>query len=48
VLKAVAPRFDPAAAPITGLDAWWAIEKATAALAGVKALFTTRPPDRFS
>lgn len=39
--------FDPAAAPIAKPDASWAIEKATAALAGVKALFATRPPERY-
>jgi HEPN domain len=40
--------FDPAAAPITESDASWAIEKAQAALSGVKALLTAAPPDRFS
>jgi hypothetical protein len=40
--------FDPAAAPITKSDASWAIEKATAALSGVKALLAASPPERFS
>ena len=40
--------FDPAAAPITEPDASWAIEKATAALSGVKALLAASPPERFS
>ena len=40
--------FDPAAAPITESDASWAIEKATAAVSGVKALLATTPPERFS
>jgi hypothetical protein len=40
--------FDPTAAPITEPDAEWAIEKATAALAGVKALLAARPPERFA
>jgi hypothetical protein len=35
--------FDPDAAPITKADAAWAIEKATAALAGVRRLLTLRP-----
>jgi hypothetical protein len=35
--------FDPDAAPITNADAAWAIEKATAALAGARRLLT--PPD---
>jgi hypothetical protein len=39
--------FDPSAAPITKPDAEWAIEKATAALDGVKALLSATPPDRF-
>lgn len=39
--------FDPDAAPITKADASWAIEKATAALSGVKALLAASPPDRF-
>jgi hypothetical protein len=39
--------FDPAAAPITEPDASWAIEKATAALSGVKALLLASPPERF-
>jgi hypothetical protein len=39
--------FDPAAAPITGPDAEWAIEKAAAALAGVQALLSATPPARF-
>jgi hypothetical protein len=39
--------FDPSAAPITASDAKWAIEKATAALAGVKALIATSLIDRF-
>ncbi len=40
--------FDPSAAPITEPDASWAIEKATAALSGVKALLAESPPERFS
>ncbi len=40
--------FDPAAAPITKADASWAIEKATAALSGVKELLAASPPERFS
>lgn len=39
--------FDPAAAPITGSDASWGIDKATAALSGVKALMLASPPERF-
>lgn len=39
--------FDPDAAPITKADASWAIEKATAALSGVKALLVASPPGRF-
>jgi hypothetical protein len=35
-------------APITKADSEWAIEKATAALDGVKALFSATPPERFS
>ena len=40
--------FDPSAAPITTPDAEWAIEKATAALAGAQALLSAKPPERFS
>ena len=40
--------FDPSAAPITTSDASWAIEKAKAALSGVKELLATSPPERFS
>jgi hypothetical protein len=39
--------FDPTAAPITKSDASWAIEKATAALSGAKALLAASPPERF-
>lgn len=39
--------FDPAAAPITQPDASWAIEKATAALSGVKVLLAASLPERF-
>ena len=39
--------FDPSAAPITRQDASWAIQKATAALAGSKALLSATPPGRF-
>ena len=39
--------FDPNAAPITTADASWAIEKARAALSGVKALLADSPPGRF-
>ena len=35
--------FDPDAAPITEADAKWALEKATAALAGVRRLLTPPP-----
>jgi hypothetical protein len=38
--------FDPDAAPITKADATWAIEKATAALAGVRRLLTPPPAER--
>lgn len=40
--------FDPVAAPITKPDAEWGIEKAKAALIGVKALLAAQPPERFS
>lgn len=40
--------FDPSAAPITRPDASWAIEKATAALSGVKDVLAASPPERFS
>jgi uncharacterized protein (UPF0332 family) len=40
--------FDPTAAPITEPDAEWAIEKATAALAGAKNLLSAVPPERFA
>jgi hypothetical protein len=39
--------FDPSAVPITEPDAAWAIEKAIAALSGVKALLSVSPPERF-
>jgi hypothetical protein len=39
--------FDPKAAPITRPDASWAIEKATAALSGARALLADSPPDQF-
>jgi hypothetical protein len=39
--------FDPSAAPITASDASWAIEKATAALSGVRDLLAASPPERF-
>ena len=39
--------FDPSAAPITTPDAEWAIQKATAALAGAQALLSATPPERF-
>jgi hypothetical protein len=39
--------FDPNAAQITTADASWAIEKARAALSGVKALLADSPPGRF-
>jgi hypothetical protein len=38
--------FDPDAAPITEADARWAIEKATAALAGVRQLLAPRPAEQ--
>ena len=40
--------FDPDAAPITEADVSWAIEKAEAALSGVKTLLAASPPERFS
>lgn len=40
--------FDPTAAPITVSDASWAIDKAAAAVSGVKALLGTSPPGRFT
>ncbi len=40
--------FDPSAAPITPLDAGWAIEKATAALSGTKSLLSASAPERFA
>jgi len=39
--------FDPSAAPITKADAEWAVDKATAAVAGAQALLSARPPERF-
>jgi hypothetical protein len=39
--------FDPAAAPLSEPDASWAIDKATSALAGAKALLSVSPPGRF-
>jgi hypothetical protein len=39
--------LDLTAAPITEQDASWAIEKATAALEGVRALLASSPPSRF-
>lgn len=39
--------FDPKAAPIMKADASWAIEKATAALSGVKVLLADSPPGQF-
>lgn len=39
--------FDPKSPPITKADASWAIEKATAALSGVKALLANSTLDRF-
>jgi hypothetical protein len=38
--------FDPDAAPISNADAAWAIEKATAALAGVRRLLLLPNPER--
>jgi hypothetical protein len=40
--------FDPDAAPITREDASWAIDKATVALARVRALLKDSPPGRFA
>lgn len=40
--------FDPSAPPITEPDVAWAIEKATAALSGVKALLATTALERFA
>lgn len=40
--------FDPDAAPITKADVSWAIEKAEAALSGVKTLLAASLPERFS
>jgi hypothetical protein len=39
--------FDPSAAPITEPDAAWAIEKAAAAVSGVRALLAAAAPERF-
>jgi hypothetical protein len=39
--------FDPAAAPLTGSDATWAIEKAREALSGVKELLAASQLERF-
>ena len=39
--------FDPKSAPITKADASWAIEKATDALSGVRALLADSPPGQF-
>jgi hypothetical protein len=39
--------FDPSAAPITKSDAVWAIEKATAAVAGAKVLLSASSLERF-
>lgn len=39
--------FDPSAAPITEPDAAWAIEKAAAAVFGVRALLAAAAPERF-
>jgi hypothetical protein len=38
--------FDPNAAPITKADAAWAIEKATAALAGARRVLTPPPEEQ--
>lgn len=43
----IAQYFDPTAPPITKSDAEWAIEKATAALAGTKDLLSGTPPGPF-
>jgi hypothetical protein len=40
--------FDPEAPPITRSDASWAIEKASAALSGVRTLLRETPPGRFA
>jgi hypothetical protein len=40
--------FDPSAAPITELDAAWAIEKTAAAVSGVKVLLAGAAPERFA
>ena len=40
--------FDPEAAPITREDASWAIEKASAALAGVRAVLKDSRPGQFT
>jgi hypothetical protein len=40
--------YDPSAPSITRPDASWAIEKATEALSGVKALLAASPPERFT
>lgn len=39
--------FDPAAVPITKPDAAWAIDKASAAVSGVRTLLADSPPGRF-
>jgi hypothetical protein len=40
--------FDPHAAPVTKSDAQWAIDKATEALSGVRALLSMQVLDRFA
>lgn len=40
--------LDPSAPPITTSDASWAIQKAKAALSGVRGLLAASPPERFS
>jgi len=40
--------FDPSAAPITKPDAQWAIEKATAAVGGARALLSSLSLERFA
>jgi hypothetical protein len=47
-MRHTAQYFDPSAAPITTLDAAWAIEKAAAALSGAQSLLSASAPERFA
>jgi hypothetical protein len=46
-VRHTAQYFDPSAAPISAADAAWAIEKAAAALSGVRELLLAASPGRF-